>query len=113
MLRGGAASLCATLRGGAALLGAALSQGRRGTLPLASHDRGIEPSSVSCHSARVLSLHARWVVVVVVMGVAVGAVAVVMGVVVGAVAGVARSAAWGSRGSSCGVESSLAPLAES
>ena len=134
-LRGGAASLRATLRGSAASLGAALSLGRRGTIPSASHDGGAVPSSgvalclcvmppssygeravpssscgasVSCGGARVLALHARGAVVVV--GIAVGAVAVVMGV---AVAGVARSAGWGSRGSSCGVESSLAPLAES
>ena len=76
-------------------------------------------ASVSCGSARVLALHARGAVVVV--GVAVGAVAVVVDIAVGAVAvlmgvavaGVTRSAGWGSRGSSCGVESSLAPRAES
>ena len=39
-------------------------------------------------------------------------VVVVMGVAIGAVAGVARSVALGSQGSSCGVESSLALLAE-
>ena len=116
MLRG-VASLCATLRGGAASLGAALLLGCRGTLPLASHDGGAVLSSVSCRSARVLALHACEaevaVVVVVVVGVAVGAVTVVMGAPVGAVAGVAWSAGWGSRGSLCGVESSLAPRAES
>ena len=84
---------------------------------MASHDGGAVPSSVSCRSARVLALHARGaevaVVDVVVVGVAVGAVAVVMGAAVGAVADVAWSAGWGSRGSSCGVESSLAPRAES
>ena len=57
---------------------------------------GAVPSSVSCRSAWVLALHARGakvaVVVVVVVGVAVGAVAVVMGAAVGAVAGVAWSA---------------------
>ena len=78
-----------------------------------SHDEGAVPSSVSCGSARVLALYACGVEVVVVVGVAVGAVAVVMGAAVGAVAGVAWSVGWGSRGSSCGVESSLAPRAES
>ena len=78
-----------------------------------SLDEGAVLSSVSCGGARVLALHARGAVVVVVMGVAIGAVAVVMGAAVGAVAGVAWSAGWGSRGSSCGVESSLAPRAES
>ena len=92
MLRGGAASLYATLRwsaaslfatfhGGAASLAAALSLGRRGTLPLASHDGGAVPSSVSCRSARVLALHACGAEVavmdVVVVVVAVGAVVVV------------------------------------
>ena len=132
-LRGGVASLDATLRGGAASLGAALSLGRRGTIPSASHDGGAVPSSgvalckcmmpplsydegavpssswgasVSCGSARVLALHARGAEVAVV-------VVVVVGVAVGAVAGVAWSAGWGSRGSLCGVESSLAPCAES
>ena len=88
--------------------GATLSLGRRGTIPPASHDEGTVLShgwgaSVSYGSARVLALHAR------------GAeVAVVMGVAVGAVAGVAGSAGWGLwRGSSCGVESSLASWAES
>ena len=113
----GAVSLCATLCGGVASLGAALSLGRRGMLPLVSHDGGAVPSSVSCRSARVLALHAGRaevaVVVVVVVGVAVGAVAVMMGAAVGAVAGVAWSAGWGSRCSLCGVESSLAPQAES
>ena len=135
-LRGGAASLGVTLRGGAALSGATLSLGCRGAILSASHDGGTVPSSgvalckcmmppsshdegavlslgwgasVSCGSARVLALHARGAVV----GVAVGAVAVVLGVAVGAVAGVAKSAGWGSRGSSFRVESSLAPLAES
>ena len=60
-----------------------------------------------------LALHARGAVVVVVMGVAIGAVAIVMGAAVGAVAGVAWSGGRGSRGSLCGVESPLAPLAES
>ena len=102
-----------------------------GAMP-SSHDEGAVPSSpyegvlqslscgasVSCGSARVLALHARGAEVVVVVDVAVGAVAVVMGVAVGAVAGVARRAGWGlwrgsSCGSSCGVESSLAPRAES
>ena len=148
------------MRGGAASLGAALSLGRRGTIPSASHDggavrssdialckcmtpplshdegavpsshdKGAVPSlcwgaSVSCGSARVLALYARGAEVAVVVGVAVGAVAVVVGVAVGAVAvvmgvavsavpGVARSAGWGSLGSSCGVESSLAPRTES
>ena len=78
-----------------------------GAVP-SSHDEGAVPSlswgaSVSCGSTRVLALHVR------------GAeVAVVMGVAVGAVAGVARCAGWGlwrgsSCGSSCGVESSVAP----
>ena len=108
-LRGGAASLCATLRGGAVSVGAALSKCIK---PLSSHDEGAVPSShdecavpssLSCGSARVLALYARGAEVVVVVGIAVGA-----------VAGVARSAGWGLwRGSSCGVESSLAPLAES
>ena len=98
-------------------------------IPPSSYDEGAVPSSscgasVSCCSARVLALHARGAGVAVVVGVAVSAVAVVMvaavgavavvkGAAVGAVAGVAWSAGWGSRGSSCGVESSLAPLAES
>ena len=128
-LRGGAASLCDTLRGGAASLGAALSLGRRGTIPSASHHGGVVPSSgaalcmcmkplsshdegavpsshdegavlssVLCCSARVLVLYACGAEVVVVVDVAVAA-----------VAGVARSAGWGLwRGSSFGVESSLA-----
>ena len=66
-----------------------------------SHDEGAVPSSVSCGSARVLALYARGVEVVVVVGLAVGV-----------VADVAWSAGWGSQGSSCGVESSLAPRAE-
>ena len=94
-LREGAASLGATLLGGAASLGAALSLGRRGAIPSGPHDDGVVRllgwgASVSCGSARVLASHARWVEV-----------AVVMGVAVGAVAGAARSAGWGSRGSSC------------
>ena len=107
-LRGGAASLCATWRRGAVSLGTALSLGRRGTIPSASHDggavplSGAVPSSVSCGSARVLALYARGAEVVVVMGVAVGA-----------VTGVARSAAWGSWGHSYGVVSSLVPLSKS
>ena len=137
-LRGGTASLCAMLRGGVASLGAALSLGRRGTIPAVSydgsivplpcaarckcmkplssrdegavplsHNGGAAPSSVLCGSARVQVLYARGAEVVVVVAVAVGA-----------VAGVARSAGRGlwrasSCGSSCGVESSLAPRAES
>ena len=103
MPRGGAASLCATLRGGEASQGAVLSLGRRGMIPLASHDEGAVPYSwgvsVSCGSARVLALHSC------------GAeVAVVVDVAVGAGAGVANGV-W--RGSLCGVESSLAPRVES
>ena len=75
------------------------------------------PSSVSCRNARVLALHARGaevaVVVVVMVGVAVGAFAVVMGAAVGAVAGVVWSTGWGSRCFLCGVESSLALRSES
>ena len=78
-----------------------------------SLDEGAVPSSVSCGGARVLALHARGAVVVVVMGVAIGAVTVVMGAAVGVVAVVAWSGGWGSRGSLCVVESSVALLAES
>ena len=73
-------------------------------MPPSSHDKGAVLSlgrgaSVSCGSARVLAPHVR------------GAeVAVMMGVAVGAGAGVASGV---SRGSLCGVESSLAPQAES
>ena len=106
-LRVGAGSLGATLRGGVASMGAVLLLGRRGAIPSTSHDDGAVlllgwGASVSCGGARVLASHARWVEV-----------AVVMGVAVGAGAGVARSAGWGSRGSSCGVESPLASWAES
>ena len=59
-------------------------------------------ASVSCGSTRVLALLARGAEVVVVVGVAVGE-----------VTGMARSAGWGSQDSPCGVESSLAPQAES
>ena len=125
-LCGAAASLCATLRGAAGSLSSALSPSVShdgGTVPLwgaalckcmvplSSHDEGAVPSlhdedavpsSGLCGSARVLTLHACAAIVVFVIGVAEGA-----------VAGVARSAAAGWRGSSCGVELSLAPLAES
>ena len=72
-----------------------------------SHDWGAVPSSVSCGSARVWVLYAQAAEVVVLVGVAVGA-----------VAGVVRSTGWGLRrgsscGSSCGVKSCLAPRAES
>ena len=76
----------------------------KGMMPPSSHDEGAMLSlgwgvSVSCGSARVLASHAR------------GAeAAAVMGVAVGAGAGVASGV---SRGSSCRVESSLAPQAES
>ena len=98
----------------------------KGAVP-SSHDEGAVPSSpdegvvqslswgvsVSCASSRVLALHARGAEVVVVVDVAVGAVTVMMGVAVGAVAGEGRRVGWCSRGSSCRVESSLAPRAAS
>ena len=83
-----------------------LSSHDEGALP-SSHDGGAVLSSVSFGSARVRALYARSAEVVIVVGVAVGA-----------VTGVARCAGWGLWwgslcGSSCGVVSSLAPCAES
>ena len=74
-----------------------LSSLDEGAVP-SSHYEGAVPLSVSCGSPRVLALYAHGAEVVVVVGVAVGA-----------IARVARSAGWGLwRGSSCGVASSLA-----
>ena len=124
-LRGAAASLGTMLRGGVASLGTALSLERRGKIPsvlrdggtvpssgvalckclmpLLSYDKGAVPSSswgalLPYGSTRVLAVHSCR-----------AKVAVEVGIAIGAGAGMANSV---SRGSSCGIESSLALLAE-